>query len=49
MITWFVPPLESDKKVSVILLLEGDREEVKKGTGIKILTPSKLLTRRQYY
>ena len=26
-------------------LLEGDEEEVREGKGIKILTPSKLLTR----
>ena len=26
-------------------LLEGDGEEVKEGTGLKILTPNKLLTR----
>ena len=27
--------------------LEGDKEEVKEGTGLKILTPNKFLTRLQ--
>ena len=35
----------SDKAESDMPPLEGDKEEVKEGKGLKILTPNKLLTR----
>ena len=34
-----------DKDLFGMSLLEGDEEEVKEGTGLKIVTPNKLLTR----
>ena len=34
----------TDKEVSDMSPLEGDEEEVKKGKGLKMLTPNKLLT-----
>ena len=34
-----------DKDLFGMSLLEGDEEEVKEETGLKILTPNKLLTR----
>ena len=36
---------ESDKEEPDIPPLEGDEGEVKEGKGLKVLTPSKLLTR----
>ena len=41
-------PLEQDEDLSDMPPLEGDKEEIKEGKGlkgIKVLTPSKLLTR----
>ena len=41
-------PLERDEDLSDMPPLEGDKEEIKEGKGlkwIKVLTPSKLLTR----
>ena len=38
---------DSDEFIDILDIppLEGDEEEVKEGTGLKILTPNKLLTR----
>ena len=36
---------EESENLTDIPLLEGDEEEVKKGKGLKIVTPNKLLTR----
>ena len=40
-----MPQLEGDKKESEILPLKDDDKEVGEGKEVKILTPSKLLTR----
>lgn len=40
-----MPQLEGDKKEYEILPLKGDDKEVGEGKEVKILTPSKLLTR----
>ena len=43
-----MPPLERDEDLSDMPPLEGDKEEIKEGKGLKgitVLTPSKLLTR----
>ena len=42
---WFVLPLFGDEKVALMLPPEGDKEEVKEGNGLKVLTPDELLTR----
>ena len=36
---------ENDENLCDMLLLEGDEEVLKKGKGVKILTPNKLLNR----
>ena len=40
-----MPQLEGYKKESEILPLKGDDKEIGEGKEVKILTPSKLLTR----
>lgn len=44
---WFVLLQEDDEKVPPMPPLEGDEKKSKKGEGVKILTPYKLLTRYQ--